>query len=93
MDLLNIPKYSVKDILILAREAGLPEACVIAIVNELLSSQSKLLGSEDPPSREAMLEVMKEVGYTEYEDKIGFKEGGAKKTRKTRKQHRMRRKT
>ena len=87
------PKYSVKDVLILAREAGLPEACVIAIVNELLSSQSKLLGSEDPPSREAMLEVMKEVGYTEYEDKIGKQEGGAKKTKKTRKQHRMRRKT
>lgn len=79
------PKYSVKDVLILAREAGLPEACVIAIVNELLSSQSKLLGSEDPPSREAMLEVMKEVGYTEYEDKIvpNGQEGGAKKTKKT----------
>jgi hypothetical protein len=92
---MDTSKYSIKDILILARESGLPEQCVIALVNELLNPQSKLLGSgEEPPSRESMLEVMHEVGYTEYDEKIGTteqKEGGARK--KSRRLRRTRRKT
>ena len=73
------PKYSVKDVLILARESGLPNVCVIALVNELMNPQSKLL-AEEPYSKEVMLTVMHEVGYTELDDQVG-QEGGAKKTK------------
>lgn len=90
-------KYSVKDILILARESGLPEASVIALVNELMNPQSKLLGNqEEPCSKESMLQVMHEVGYTEYDDMIGAnqqKEGGAKRAKRLRHIRRTRRKT
>jgi hypothetical protein len=77
---MDTPKYSVKDVLLLARESGLPEASVIALVNELMNPQSKLLGAEEtPPSKEAMLQVMHDVGYTEYDEDIGLKEGGKRK--------------
>jgi hypothetical protein len=96
---MDTPRYSVKDVLILARESGLPEASVIALVNELINPQSKLLGSgEEPPSRESMLELMHEIGYTEYDDKIGTNgkmEGGnkTKKAKGLRPSRRTRRKT
>jgi hypothetical protein len=81
---MDVQKYSVKDILILARESGLPKESVIALVNELLNPQSKLLGAEELPlSKETMLGVMHDVGYTEYEQ-IGQKEGGRKKAKATR---------
>ena len=71
-------RYSVRDILILTREAGLPETSVISLVNELLNPQSKLLGAEElSPSREAMLEVMHDVGYEDYDEQIG--QNGQKK--------------
>jgi len=93
---MDTPKYSVKDVLLLARESGLPEASVIALVNELMNPQSKLLGAEEtPPSRDTMLEVMHEVGYTEYDDKVGVEgqmEGG-KRAKRARKLRRTRRKT
>ena len=77
---MNDPKYSVKDILILAREVQLPEASVVSLINGLLNPQSTLLGAEElPPSREAMLEVMHDVGYKEYDGQIGQKEGGRRK--------------
>jgi hypothetical protein len=77
---MDTPKYSVREVLILARESGLPEASVIALVNELMNPQSKLLGAEEaPPSKEAMLEVMHDVGFTEYDGDIGIKEGGKRK--------------
>jgi hypothetical protein len=74
---MDVPKYSVKDILILARESGLPKESIIALVNELLNPQSKLLGAEElPPSREDILEALHDVGYTEFDEQIGQKEGG-----------------
>jgi len=73
-------RYSVRDILILTREAGLPQASVISLINELLNPQSKLLGAEELPlSKESMLEVMHDLGYTEYDEQIGQKEGGRRK--------------
>jgi len=85
---MDVQKYSVKDILILARESGLPKESVIALVNELLNPQSKLLGAEELPlSKETMLGVMHDVGYTEYDEQIGQigqKEGGRKKAKATR---------
>ena len=84
---MDVQKYSVKDILILARESGLPKESVISLVNELLNPQSKLLGAEELPlSKETMLGVMHDVGYTEYEQigQIGQKEGGRKKAKATR---------
>ena len=87
------PKFSVKDILLLARESGLSEESVVALVNELMNPQSKLLGSEEePPLREAMLKVMHEVGFTEYDEKIGLI-GGGKKVKKAKGSRRTRRKT
>ena len=74
---MDVPKYSVKDILILARESGLPKESIIALVNELLNPQSKLLGAQElPPSREDILKALHDVGYTEFDEQIGQKEGG-----------------
>ena len=82
---MDVQKYSVKDILILARESGLPKESVIALVNELLNPQSKLLGAEELPlSKETMLGVMHDIGYTEYDEQTGQKEGGRKKAKATR---------
>jgi hypothetical protein len=76
---MNTPKYSVKDVLVLAIDSGLPKASVIALVNELMNPQSRLLGNEEPTSKEAMLKVMHDVGFTEYDGEIGLKEGGKRK--------------
>ena len=76
---MDTPKYSVKDVLALAIDSDLPKASVIALVNELMNPQSRLLGNEEPPSKEAMLQVMHAVGYTEYDEDVGLKEGGKRK--------------